>query len=222
MGSDVAMKSPPQRRRRTQEERTTETRSRLLEATLSALMEEGYARTTTSSIADRARVSRGALSHHYASKEDLVVEAVEHLLNQATADIRAMADDVTAGRLSLDTFLDRSWAMFSGRLFYVTLEHVAEARHNDKLRARMIPVVREFHRALDEIWRGYFASAGLSDVELETTLNATLCLLRGMGLQTVLRDDPAYYERLLSWWKAELRMLLEPTKQPLHPHINMV
>ncbi len=36
-------------------------------------------------------------------------------------------------------------------------------------------------------------------------LNATLCLLRGMGVQTVLRDDPDYYRRLLRFWKSILR-----------------
>lgn len=216
------MNNPAKRRRRTQEERTTETRARLLDATLQELLEGGYGRTTTSSIADRAGVSRGALSHHYASKEELVVEAVEHLLQQATAEIRALAGDVTGGRLSLDEFLDRLWAMFSGRLFYITLEHVGEARHNPNLKASLIPVVREFHRALDEIWRGYFVAAGLSDAELENTLNATLCLLRGMGLQSVLRDDAAYFDRLLSWWKAELRLLLDPASKRKPANLTMV
>lgn len=213
------MTAAARRPRRTQEERTAETRARLLDATVDALVERGYAASTTADIADRAGVSRGALSHHFDSREDLVVEAVDRLLQGATDEIRGLAGDVEAGRLTLDAFLDRLWEMFSGRLFYVTLEHITAARHSERLKSRLVPVVREFHRALDRIWRGYFASAGLSDAELETTLNATLCLLRGMGLQTVLRDDPAYYDRLIAWWKTEMRHLLDPGARanPRHP-----
>jgi AcrR family transcriptional regulator len=147
--------------RRTQEERSAHTRGRLIQAALDELMVQGYAGLTTSAIADRAQVSRGALTHHFASKEDLVVQAVEHMLHEATAEIRTLADSVAARRLPLDDFLDRLWEMFRGRLLLVTLEHVTAARHNPSLKARLVPVVREFHGALDSIWREFFRAAGL-------------------------------------------------------------
>jgi AcrR family transcriptional regulator len=52
-------------RRRTQEERTAETKARLKEATLEILLDRGYARASTLDIADRAGVSRGALTHDF-------------------------------------------------------------------------------------------------------------------------------------------------------------
>lgn len=190
-----------QSRRRTQEERTAETTARLKQATLDILLDRGYARASTLDIADRAGVSRGALTHHFESKDDLVCQAVEQLLREATAEIRDYAERVQSGRLDISGFIDHLWEMFSGRLFYITLEHVTEARHNDFLRARLVPVVREFHQALDQIWSDFFRGAGLKSAEVETALNASLCLLRGMGVQTVLRNDPAYYKRLLDFWK---------------------
>lgn len=192
------------RQRRTQEQRSAETRQKLIDAALAGLLQEGYARITTADIAERAGVSRGALNHHFSGKEDLVVQAVHHQLDISTAEIRTLAVELSAGRLTFDRFLDELWAMFRGQLFLVTLEHVTEARHNLPLREKLIPVVKDFHAALDAIWREFFRASGLDEAQLETTLNATLCLLRGMGVQTVLRDDPAYYQRLLAWWKAEL------------------
>lgn len=202
------------RQRRTQATRSIETRARLIEATLMELFENGYVRTTTADIADRAGVSRGALTHHFANKDDLVAQAVDHQLHVSTAEIRALATQMREETLALDSFLDRLWQMFSGRLFFVTLEHVAEARHNDPLRARLVPVVREFHASLDQIWRDFFRGSRLNDDEIEKTLNATLCLLRGMGLQSVLRDDPHYFSGLLDHWKAHLAALIEPAAQP--------
>lgn len=203
--------------RRTQETRSLETRARLIEAALTALFENGYARTTTADIADRAGVSRGALTHHFANKDDLVAQAVDHQLHASTAEIRALATQMREQTLSLDGFLDHLWSMFSGQLFFVTLEHVAEARHNDHLRARLVPVVREFHASLDQIWREFFRDSRLSEMEIEKTLNATLCLLRGMGLQSVLRNDPHYFVGLLDHWKAHLASLIG---QVAHPKIR--
>ncbi len=206
---------PPARRRRTQEERSAETQRRLMEATIEALHERGYARVTTAEIAERAGVSRGALMHHYATKEELVTVSVEKLLKDSTAEIRSWLDQAHSGAMTLDDFLDNLWRMYSGRLLFVTIEHITEARHNEALRESLIPVVREFHKALDATWREFFQGTSLSRAEVEVVLNTTTCLFRGMGIQTVLRNDPAYYESLLAHWKAHVRGLVDFDSPPM-------
>lgn len=175
-----------------------------MDAALELLNSRGYSRTTVADIADLAGVSRGALSHHFESKDDLVALAVDRMLGKATAEIASLAGEVQAGAMDLDGFIDRLWEMFSGQLFFVTLEHVTEARHNPWLHDRLVPLVKDFHAALDAIWRGFFDGSGLSSADVETTLNATLCLLRGMGFQTVLRRDPRYFDAMLSMLKRDL------------------
>ena len=71
-----------QRVRRTQAERTAAMRTRLLDATIECLVTYGYAGTTTPRVAQLAGVTRGAQIHHFRSKEDLVVAAIEHLAQQ--------------------------------------------------------------------------------------------------------------------------------------------
>lgn len=192
--------------RRSQEERSSETRLKLIDATLDVLHERGYARTTTADIADLAGVSRGALNHHFESKDDLVAQAASRMLRRSTDEISALAGDVKSGVLGLDAFLDRLWVMFQGQLFFVTLEYVTEARHNPWLHGKLVPLVKDFHAALDAIWHRFFEGSGLSTSEVEATLNATLCLIRGMGVQSVLRQDPRYFEALLAMLKRDLAM----------------
>jgi AcrR family transcriptional regulator len=189
---------------RSQEERTAATRARLIEAALDLLLSKGYAAATTVDIAARAGLTRGALAHHFDSKDMLVVEAVEHLLTTTTQEIRVYASQVGEGSLSISDFVDRLWIIFSGPFFMVTLEHITAARHSDFLKKRLVKRTREFHTSLDEIWRQFFSGTELGKAEVETTLNATLCLLRGMGVQTILRSDPDYYRRLLRFWNSML------------------
>jgi AcrR family transcriptional regulator len=195
--------------RRTQQMRSSATQEKLLAATLDVLFESGYTRISTIEIAERAEVSRGALTHHYAAKEDLVAAAFNRLLTDTTQEIRGFAEDVERGAITLDGFVDHLWMLFSGRFFFISLEIIVESRHNPPLRERMIPVIRDFHAALDSIWREFFHETRLDTVEVNTTLNMTLCLLRGMGVQTVLRQDPPYYGRLLAGWKAQLAGIVE-------------
>jgi AcrR family transcriptional regulator len=189
--------------RRTQEERAAETRHRLLDATITLLLERGYSRITTADIASVAGVSRGALTHHFASKEEIVTRAVQHQLRKVTADLHTLADSLQG--TSTDEIVDYLWDMMAGGLFLVTLEYLPEARHNPDFKAQMIPVVKEFHAALDAIWTRLSEYAGIEPARAQVMLNATMCLIRGMVAQTIVRDDPEYFRNLLGYWKDHLR-----------------
>jgi AcrR family transcriptional regulator len=60
----------------TQAQRRAATRGRILDAARALLVEHG-AETTTAMVLERAGVSRGALYHHFPSREDLVAAVVE-------------------------------------------------------------------------------------------------------------------------------------------------
>lgn len=184
-------------------------RDRLIRATIDSLIEDGYERTTTLRIVERAGVTRGALMHHFESKRDIVVAAMRYLLTDHAKRIEGLAGRARAGKVNLDEFLDYLWNDYSGDFFFAWLENIAESRHDGELREQLIPLVREYHQTLDSIWREFFRRSALSESQVDTSLNQTLCLLRGMGLQTVLRPDDAYYQRLLRSWKLTLRKLIE-------------
>jgi AcrR family transcriptional regulator len=94
-------------RPRVVQERSLGTRQRLLEATIECIVEVGYAGTSTTLIADRADVSRGAQQHHYPTKVELVVAAVGEVGRQADLAIRDLATRYQGSALSIDRTL--SW-----------------------------------------------------------------------------------------------------------------
>lgn len=67
--------------RRTQAERSASTRARILKAAVTCLYREGYGATTTVSVAASAKVSRGAMLHHFPSKADLMLATLNHVLD---------------------------------------------------------------------------------------------------------------------------------------------
>src|SRR5687767_9338551 len=78
---------PTARTRRTQAERRAVTRKALLSATIEVLADVGYARLTTAVVCARAGVTRGAQAHYFATKADLVVQALLHLTEEMVGDL---------------------------------------------------------------------------------------------------------------------------------------
>ena len=139
-------------KRRSQKERSAETSTRLMAATIDLLHDRGLSRTTTPEIALHAGVSRGALTHHFAGREAIISASVADLLSKAARDLHRFAEDFMERGGSSDEIVDYIWRMMDDRLFYVTMEYLPEARHNPDFRAELIPTVREFHAGLDAVW----------------------------------------------------------------------
>ncbi len=209
------------RLRRSQKERSEQTRSALLDAAITLIHEKGLAGTSTSDIAEAAGVSRGALTHHFKSREELVASAVEHMLLIAIGELRDFTRDFIAKKGSSDDIVDFLWDLMNRRLFIVTLEFMLEARHNATFLGTVRPVVREWHQALDDIWNQLAERYRVEPEFARALMNGTLCLIRGMIAQSIIRVDPAYYAGLLDFWKKDVRAQLSGDKPgtvvPLDP-----
>lgn len=125
----------PPARRGPHAERSAATRGRLLDATVEALVQLGYAGTTTMEIQTRAGVSRGALLHHFASRSDLLVAAVDHLFSAHAANLRERARHLPSGANRLEHAIDLLWASFQEPLFTAALEIWVASRTNPELAA---------------------------------------------------------------------------------------
>jgi len=192
-----------------QQERSRATRARLLEATVECLVERGWSGTTTTLVATRAGVSRGAQLHHYPTKAALVTAAVAHLTERRARELRTEAEALPAGPRRLDRVVDLLAAAFTGPLFVAALELWVAARTDPELRDALVPlearVGREMHRLTVTLLGVDERRPGVREA-----VQATLDLLRGLGVANLLSDDTARRTALLRTWKRQLAVLLAP------------
>ncbi|AEB47675.1 MULTISPECIES: TetR/AcrR family transcriptional regulator [Micromonospora] len=196
-----------------QQERSRATQARLLEATLDCLVEHGWSGTTTTVVAQRAGVSRGAQLHHYPTRAALVTAAVVHLTERRAAELRGEAETLPTGPDRLDRVVDLLAAAFTGPLFVAALELWVAARTDAELRAALLPlearVGREMYRLTVELLGVDERRPGVREA-----VQATLDLLRGLGVANLLSDDSARRTALLHAWKHQLAALLTPAADP--------
>ncbi|MEV6693243.1 TetR/AcrR family transcriptional regulator [Micromonospora sp. NPDC051196] len=196
-----------------QQERSRATQARLLEATVDCLVEHGWSGTTTTVVAQRAGVSRGAQLHHYPTKAALVTAAVVHLTERRAAELRSEAETLPADTSRLDRVVDLLAAAFTGPLFVAALELWVAARTDAELRAALLPLEARVGR---EMYRLTVELLGVDErrPRVREAVQATLDLLRGLGVANLLSDDSARRTALLHAWKHQLAILLAPAVDP--------
>jgi AcrR family transcriptional regulator len=177
------------RARRTQAERSAETRERLLEATLACLVERGWAGTTTTVVAERAGVSRGAELHHFPTRGELLAAAVQHLAERRLEEYRRAVAALPAGSDPVAKGVELLWETFSDPTAYALLELVVAARTDPELRASLAPVARALDARLDAFEREMLPAALARNPRLRTLRQAAFLLVQGLALHSIVHDD---------------------------------
>ncbi|QWC84169.1 TetR/AcrR family transcriptional regulator [Nocardioidaceae bacterium] len=186
-----------------QEERSAATRRALLDATIACLVEEGYGGTTGPAVAKRAGLSRGAQLHHFGTRDQMVVAAVEHLAQMRLAAVRSRlqeienqsADDPGVAQPVARAALELLAGALSGPLYAATLELWVAARANVELREELVPAEHRVRAELWEVCRRYVTE---DPVEIQLTLDVLL----GQGVSGMFHADRAEsHRRALDRWE---------------------
>ena len=189
-----------------QAERCRITRGKVRDATIDSLIEIGYSRTTTVEVGERAGLSRGAQLHHFPSKADLLVAAIEHLADERSKEFEVeLADRLEQGDDPVDTMVDMLWSMFSDPIYWATIELMVAARTDPELLEKL----QAFERSLgSRIYGAFKELTGRQGREAKGSLEMTLYFMRGLAMERIFRENEAHYTNLLKRWKEQLRALL--------------
>jgi AcrR family transcriptional regulator len=178
-------------------------RLRLLEATVELLIERGFARTSTTLVSERAGVSRGAQLHHFPTKNDLVVAAVEHLTELRGAELAEAVARLPQGPGRTRAVVRMLGDHFSSPVFAAALELWVAARTDPTLLAAVEPLEQRIGR---EAHRLTVDALGVDESQPGTRelVQATLDLVRGLGLANTISDDARRRARILDEWSRVL------------------
>jgi AcrR family transcriptional regulator len=194
--------------RRTQEQRSADTRARLLDATIDCLVQYGYTGTTTPRVAEMAGVTRGAQVHHFGSKNDLVIAALQHLAAKRAAAVVGRVGDLTAAADPLGTMLDLLWELHQGPMFIATVELWVAGRTDPTLGREVAKfesiVVTNLVTAVAE-----FVPDEINKPMLDFLYTA-MDALRGILISSFVDSEPAGARRRWDRSAANLRRLADP------------
>lgn len=179
-------------------------RQRLIEAAITVLRRLGYAATTTQHVMDEAKVSRGAMLHHFPTKVDLMLAVAEYA---ATAQNRYVAKRL-ATVTGMDLYLgitEATWEAVSQPPGLALIEIIVASRSDAALGEQLPQVVDRFEtQQLANTWEAA-RSLGIMDRDaVERMVRLHRAAMRGLAIEMMYSMNGASVQaasELLTWYK---------------------
>ncbi|MCJ2188436.1 TetR/AcrR family transcriptional regulator [Novosphingobium beihaiensis] len=191
-----AADKPARRKRRTQEERRTETSGRLLDAAIELLLERGYSRFRIADAAKLAGVSRGGQTHHFATKNDLIEAAIERVfqsevdLAESEAGNAGTEDLLRHGAAHIDAFL-------ASDLYKVSLNMLISAGESEHFADRIRTISARSRKPIESAWIDRLTEGGTDRKKAEDAFWLLWSVQRGISVQRRIGGDPGGTDDIL-------------------------
>lgn len=184
--------------------RSRETRERILDSALTCLATRGWQGTTTSVVAEHSGVSRGALQHHFPTRDDLVNGVLTHMFEVRTQTYFEFDSVAPEGEDRFEFLVQQVLDYYASEHFKAALQIWTATTGDPDLLEQVLPHQDRFARALyDRVVQ--VLDADTSDKRTHRLVQSTLDLARGLGLADVLRDDSQRRQSIARFWACELR-----------------
>ncbi len=193
--------APPVKVRRTQAERTSETRRRLLDAAMDVMASKGYAGFRTAEVADAAGVSRGAMTHHFPSKDELVVALVEHVFHKASEVGRKRAHRYATPGEAIEALISDNREFFFSELFLVAMDLAIQGLMASGQQGTVRDISAASRLPVEESWVAALVDSGVPATVAEDLLWLTLSVVRGLAVRRLWQHDTERFNRLFRLWR---------------------
>lgn len=183
---------PAARRRVPNVERTARTRAKLIEATIASLHEIGFHQTTTTVVAQRAGVSRGAMLHHFPTKADLMMAAAERMRDMRGELHRERLANLETPADKFLSLIDVLWEAMVSPSGVARIELMLSTRSDPDMAEKFVRMNDELDKRHKESVWGLCQSAGMSGEAARDKIYAFVQLyaaaLRGLAIDA-LREE---------------------------------
>lgn len=182
----------PRHERATKSEaRTRQQRERILNAARSCFVKHGFHTASMAKIAETAGMSPGLIYRYFDSKNDIILAIIEQQLEDARADIAALAPDTDLVPLFRQLFTD--WQRGESELMNpaLLLEMTAEATRDPQIANALSAADRVTGSELSGWLKEMARSEGRRVSERETEARSFLlrCLLGGLAIRAIREPD---------------------------------
>lgn len=173
-----------------QQRKSAQTRIAILEAAIDCLETYGYSRMTTQLIAKKADISRGAMLHHYATKQELVASLIDYVMYKRMQlfikRIQALSEDA---RVRQHAGIELYWQSLLTREFTAYVELSLAARTDPELREIFLPKARQYDRVeRAEILR-IFPEWASRPAAYELAMDYCIACMEGLLMNRDIWDD---------------------------------
>lgn len=194
--------------RRTQLERTQLTQEKLVRAAIEMLKKRRYLGLRTLDVAELAGVSKGASTHHFPTKDSLVLKALEEVYRE-THDraLNRIAHCENSSKQLLQALIEDSKDFFLGEDFLLSLDLLMVDPTSD-LGTRVKELARTYRLPVEHAWTDALRAAGHAPQAVDDVVRLTFALARGFGIRQLIGGSEREAEQLMQVWLSTAQTML--------------
>lgn len=186
------------------------TRATILEAAIQCFVKDGYKNTTTSRIAEEAGVSRGAMLHHFPSRDAVIKAAVLYLQEKRLEEYKGIIADVhaTTGNGVTSAVVKKAiratWEYFNLPSFFAYHELLAASRTNAELAKIFRSQQKAFERQFLETLKVIFPLWVDKGTALELGSDVVFLTMQGMATGSMRYHKKERIEHVLEYLEKQV------------------
>lgn len=184
-------------------------RARLRAATEELIAEVGVNAASAAAIAQRCGVSRGAMLHHYPTRDDLMIDTAAHFWQRARDIVSGLADDMIAGRTDVTTFVDRLYKEVFRANALVTMLDLMVTERGTRVGDAVNGILTDLFRSYEDLGVKAFEVSGVAPERIRVIITLIVSTLRGLRIQDNIHRDEARVREVLAMLVEAVRALLE-------------
>jgi AcrR family transcriptional regulator len=189
-------------------ERSAAMRKRLIDAAIDCLGKIGYGATTLQVVTDAAKVSRGAVLHHFPTRVDLMIAVAEYAAGKQNRHVARLLADTEPGMDRYLAITMATWDAMTKPAATALLEIIMGSRSDPELGARLPAVIAALETyQRDGVWE-QAQSVGITDkATIEAMEHLHKAAMRGLALDLMFSGNTrkaAAAMKLLVRYKREL------------------
>jgi len=180
-------------------DKSTDRISHIVDATFKCIVEKGYANVTMNAIAEYAGLSKGAITHYFKSKQDIMIAVLNELDTKLYSIVNKIKEETNSKedlhyRLGLSAGFQLIHDDFT--LMFVIIDFLSQASNNTEY-ASIIKSFIEKYRSLSSDGVQSGSDAGVyKHVKTENIGAIVVALVLGIGIQRMIDKEQFNFDEI--------------------------
>jgi AcrR family transcriptional regulator len=170
----------------------SDTKHRVIQATLTSIIERGYYRASSNEIARTAGVSWGVIQHHFGTREALMLAVLQDGSNGFTNSVQAVHIRGNTVRERIDQLLDILSRQYARKPYLAQLQILLNMDRDPKTSSDVRATMRLVAERSNSHVRRLLTEALGSAARVEDLATTIFLVLRGFGLSQQLLSSMSY------------------------------
>jgi AcrR family transcriptional regulator len=176
------------------QQRSIETRTRILDAALEQFAKKGYNEASIDDICTEAGISKGAFYHHFPSKKDAFLMLLNEWLQIIDVGLEAARQSTVPDTLVYMTRMLPGIITTAGQQLPLLLEFWLQASRDDKVREATISPYHRYQQYFAILVQEGIKEGSFQNVDPQATAQMIVSLAVGLLLQGLLEQDKTNWQ----------------------------